>query len=236
MSRLSDDFEDLSADPLIIRTMETGVLGLDRTLSAIKTFDISLFELEEGLRMWSATRRELRGRLKYCFPYWRLNQGGDSWDKLHPLFFTHLSDFFQKHFPVRNITEDSWMGEGFLPDVPIPLAWRGTGPYSRSDRSRYDIKRLSLALYMVGRQTNTPGLPYEMRSKVNFSELSKAENITLEEIKKSSLEVVVRGGLRSKLLKESAEHFERENKQWDIINARLMGGFFKRPDDEDVKP
>jgi hypothetical protein len=81
-----------------------------------------------------------------------------------------------------------------------------------------------------------PGLPYEMRSKANFSGLSEAENVTLEEIKRCSLEVVVGGGLRSKLLKESAEHFEKENKQWDVINARLRGGFFKRPDDEDVKP
>jgi hypothetical protein len=74
-----------------------------------------------------------------------------------------------------------------------------------------------------------------MRSKANFSYLSEAENLTLEEIKRTSLEVVVRGGLRSKLLKESAEHFEKENKQWDVINAR-MRGFFKRPNDEDVKP
>jgi len=236
MSRLSDDFEDLSADPLIIRTMETGVLGLDRTLFAIKRFDISLFELEEGLRIWSATRSQLSGRLKYCFPYWRLNQGDKSWDKLHPLFFPHLSDLFQKHFPVLNIIEDSWMGEGFLPDIQAPFWWVGSGPYSSSDRSRYDIKRFSLALYAVGTQTNMPGLPYEMRSKANFSSLSEAENVTLEEIKRSSLEVVVRGGLRSKLLQESAEHFEKENKQWDVINARLRGGFLKRPDDEDVKP
>jgi hypothetical protein len=235
MSRLSDDFEDLSADPLIIRTMETGVLGLERTLFAIKRFDISLFELEEGLRMWSASRRELRGRLKYCFPYWGLNQGDKSWEKLHPLFFPYLSDLFQKHFPVRNVIEDTWMGEGFLPDVPFSIGCIGIGPYSASDQSRYDIKRFSLALYAVGRQTNIPGLPYEMRSKANFSYLSEAENLTLEEIKRTSLEVVVRGGLRSKLLKESAEHFEKENKQWDVINAR-MRGFFKRPNDEDVKP
>jgi hypothetical protein len=128
------------------------------------------------------------------------------------------------------------MGEGFLPDIQAPFWWVGAGPYSSSDRSRYDIKRFSLALYAVGTQTNMPGLPYEMRSKANFSSLSEAENVTLEEIKRSSLEVVVRGGLRSKLLQESAEHFEKENKQWDVINARLRGGFYKRPDDEDVKP
>jgi hypothetical protein len=236
MSRLFGDFDDLNSDPLIIKTMETGVLGLERTLFSIKNFDISLFELEEGLRIWSPTRAQLRGRLKYCFPYWRLNQGDESWRRLHPLFFPHLSGIFQRYFPVRNITEDSWMGEGFLPGMPASLGWVGTGPYSRSERSRYDIKRLSLALYGVGRQTSVPGLPLEMRRKASSAWLSESENAILEQIQLSSWQVVDRGGLRTKLAKESAEYFERDNKQWDAINSRLRSGFFKQSDDKDLKP
>lgn len=236
MRKFKSDFEDLNADPLIIKTMETGVRGLELTLSAIKTFDISLSELEEGLRIWSSTRRGLRGRLKYCFPYWVLNQGDKSWNKLHPLFFPYLADFFYQYFPIRDITEDTWMGEGFLPGLPASHSWERRGPYSRSDQSRYDIRRLSFALYLVSRQTRVEGLPYEQRTKYSYPDLSKTENEILNEILRVSLEINQRGGLRDKLVKESAEHFERENKQWDVINARLRGGFFKRPDDEDVKP
>ena len=228
MKKSPQNYEDLNAGPLSIRTMEVGVLGLERTLSAIQTFDLSVFELEEGLRMWSATRRQLRPSMQYCFPYWSVNQGDKSWEKIHPSLLSRIADMFQRHFPVRNFTEDTWMGEGFIPGVQASHVCVGVGPYSSGDRSRFDIKRFSSVLYSIGRQTFVPGLPYEIRRKVNSACLTEAENLILEEIHRCTLEIEVRGGLRSKLLAESASCFERDDKRWDAINARLRGGFNKK--------